>query len=131
MGAHYFCGRYSKPCIPCAARHHVDCPQPDRMVANVSASDWLETFQTGRNENEFHKKVFFRQNKTFSVVMFLCAYVWNQCFGAVPLFRHHGNADAVLYQFWNNGIATQYFPVLYIGTDRRRIGMARLYAGGI
>lgn len=31
--AYYFCSRLGKPCLSCAACHHVGCPKPYRMVA--------------------------------------------------------------------------------------------------
>ena len=75
--------------------------------------------------------MFFRENRVVSIAVLLCAYVWNECFGIIYLFYCYEKANAVFYQFWDNSIAAEYFPVLYVRADRRRTGLARLYARGI
>lgn len=46
LDAHYFCGRNGKSGLSCTTYYYVGCPQPYRMVADLSAFDWMEAFQT-------------------------------------------------------------------------------------
>lgn len=70
-------------------------------------------------------------NKDFSAATLFYPYLWNQRVVAVPLFHYDGKANAVLHQSGNDSIAAQYFSLFDFGTDRRGIGVAWFYEGGI
>jgi len=75
--------------------------------------------------------VLFWENRVAPDSALFCPYLWYQRVVAVPLFHYDGKAHAVLHQSGNHSIAAQHFSLPDFGTDRGRIGMAWIYAGGI
>ena len=86
-------------------------------------------FRPDETRRIFVKRCFSGKVKLFPL---LCSFALTFGISVLALFIFSIiMGKPMMYQFWDNSIAAQYFPVLYIGTDRRRIGLAWLYAGGI